>query len=329
MFRRFSILCSLGVFLGLVTLIACGGSPTGDNPNPGPNPSSSSHIAPPSAAEDGTVTIENLAVTPRGLSHEFLDITGAAIANHLDSILSRVQILLKGREILDKTLGGPNDGSYTIDMTGAESARFNGEECCGEPCEVHVTAFMNGKPKAQEKRTVTRDTDRCIIPSSSSVAPSSSSSLPVSTLSLQPLAFSGSPTLKLKSPTGAGNKGFDLSSGTPTESIDDASFYFAGDCKFGTNGNTRLVYQFDRSQYPGFTVAGEIIESLVPNPTSASQFIFIQGDWESSPDYLESNYYVACPSALPEWDSSCYLIYAYGTCMSKDPEIEIKIWKAQ
>jgi hypothetical protein len=240
--------------------------------------------------------------------------------------LSRVEVVLNNKTINDPNV---NDYSYTID----ERYTFIDEECCRSACQLYVEASMSGKIKARTNPPISiqRDENKCIIPSSSSVAPSSSSSLPVSTLSLQPLTFSGSPTLKLK--TGAGNKGFDLSSGTPTESKDDASFYFAGNCMLGTNGETKLVSMFDRSQYgPTYTGNarnGEITEVLVSNPTSASQFIFIPSDWESSSDYMEYIYYVACPSAKSEWDSSCYLIYAYGECMSRDPEIEIKIWKAQ
>ena len=328
MFRRFSILCSLGVFLGLVTLIACSGSPTGNGGSGGGNSSSSFGIAPPSAAGDGTVIIENLAVTPRGLSHEFLDITGAAIAAHPDSILSKVDILLGGRKILDITLGGPNDISYTIDMTGAESARFNGEECCGESCEVYVTAYMNGKAKVQEKKTVTRDTDRCRVASSSSVVPSSSSA-EVVRMTLDPL-FDGEILSVVTS--GSGAKGIKLSDGSSTTNASEADLYLLNSCNgFETRGNARIVYEFDLKDYGSTT--GRIDKDMRSTPENTSQFVFSanSGDWDSEISYMKDIYFVACQSVKTKWDNDCYLVLFADACMEdgSTSKLGIKVWKAR
>ena len=321
--RFFPILCSLGFFLALF-LAACEDS-TSKPPPEEPYSSSGAYVPLSSAANDGSVKVENFNVSVIG--------SNVTISANIETVassgnpppLERVIVRLNGK-IISEASAGLGD-FYRVNVSHVIT------DACQENNRVYIEAWLDGSLKLQPYEDFTRS-----CPTSSASAEPSSSSVPTSNRTLQQVILTGPAndgSARLYNYVSGGNyRGIKLgSSVTPTSETGEADFYFGRE---QTNLGTELML-FAGSvakitvDFEGGSISSHPSDTPPQTTLSASKFTFSPNRLSNSTEYLDNYYYVVCTSGSENWDSgNCYLILMgtkSGSASNGNYYVDVKVWK--
>jgi len=334
--KAFGLLSVVAAFF--VVLAACdGGSSNGPSER-----SSSSGGAPPnlSSAYVDTTAIGDYDITVALEDRWDLLVINAFVGVNLaaeDTVrLDSAIVKIDGKKATSTNGNGNGQDYYTFEPKNYDIEK---EYCDGNPHYVCFTAYVRKKtaPAFEKCAEFTRTVNTCNPPPSSA---QSSSSAAVRTFS--PVLFEGSDTLQLHSGPGT-PRGVVLSTGSGTDNTLQADIYYEqngstpGPLKTGKS-SVKIVTIFQITPTlsgPMYWYTSADDPSLVPNPTSTSQFPLSFDAGAAEAAYAGKQYYMVRtdPGANSgEWTPTDYLLLIGGdlpvtNTATGDKTIKLLVWK--